>query len=305
MTFKIIYVSFSKLTAKIERDWFIDFCIKNGVNVEFWDISSLMRPGYDEAHQISPPYLRQVQNFRIFEELIALPENSEALYVMLLSYSAKFNAPFRLLSKNNSKMVFINWGYMPTTTAAIPGWKSRFTRLIASPLRFLSSVPEIALGKLYRHLGLIKKFDLVFAAGNVLMESDLYTKQVIPINLCDYDQYQLEVSNGTRVALTERYAVFLDTNLPYQSDLALCGLGVIDGPSYFRSLNLFFDRLEAHYNLKVVIALHPKSGYGSEVFGGREVYGLKTANLVRHAEFAITHTSTAISYAVLNNKPIH
>ena len=53
-----------------------------------------------------------------------------------------------------------------------------------------------------------------------------------------------------------------------------------------------------------MIAANPKSNYGSEVYENREFYRMQTADLVKGAEFVILHQSTALSYAVLNNKPL-
>jgi hypothetical protein len=101
-----------------------------------------------------------------------------------------------------------------------------------------------------------------------------------------------------------KYAVFLDINLPYQSDLVISGLPAVNASCYFKSLNHFLDLLEDAYSVKVVIAAHPKAAYNNNEYNQREIYSLLTAELVKDAEFVITHTSTALSYAVLNSKPL-
>jgi hypothetical protein len=62
--------------------------------------------------------------------------------------------------------------------------------------------------------------------------------------------------------------------------------------------------LEREYGIRVVIAAHPKANYDAAVFEGRPMHRLVTAELVRDAEFVLSHTSTALSYAVLNLKPL-
>jgi hypothetical protein len=54
----------------------------------------------------------------------------------------------------------------------------------------------------------------------------------------------------------------------------------------------------------VVIAAHPRANYDESLFEGRAIYRLATAELVRDTEFVLAHTSTAMSYAVLNGKPL-
>ena len=98
--------------------------------------------------------------------------------------------------------------------------------------------------------------------------------------------------------------VFLDINLPYHSDLAFCGRPQIDPVAYYRSLNRFFGLLEREYGIEVIIAAHPRADYDRTTFEGRQIFRLVTAELVRDAEFVLSHTSTAMSYAVLNAKPL-
>jgi hypothetical protein len=136
-----------------------------------------------------------------------------------------------------------------------------------------------------------------------LTASNQFAAKVVPISLCDYDHYVKVRATGGRL-VEGPYAVFLDINLPYQSDLAFCGYPQIDPVSYFRSLNRFFGLLEREYGTTVVSAAHPKADYDAATFEGRQVHRLVTAELARDADFVLAHTSTALSYAVLNVKPL-
>lgn len=299
---KLIYISFGRLTDKISRDWYIDYSIGKGAVVEYWDIVSLVREEHDEKGALDPVYLRYIKTYKEFDELLQLPENRGAVYVMLVSYTGRYSKPYRLLSKYDCIMVFLNWGAMPTTAPA-PRLLRIIYRFFSNPLNFVSTVSDILLGIGYRKLNAVKRYNIVFAAGQALTSVDQYAKKVVPINLCDFDHYR-RVKLADERTLQGKYAVFLDINLPYQSDLAQCGLPAVTAASYFQSLNRFFALLEKTHGLKVVIAAHPKATYGSEEFEQRETYRLLTAELVKDAEFVITHTSTALSYAVLNFKPI-
>ena len=228
-----------------------------------------------------------------FEELIRLPENQNAVYVMLITYSGRNSKPFRLLSKYDCKMVFLNWGATPIINRhdASPILYRATRQLFKNPVNFIKTVADLILGCVNRKLNLIKKFDIVFIAGSALSSANQFTKKVVPINLCDFDHY-IRVKLINQRIVQGRYAVFLDINLAYQSDLAICRLPTLIPASYFDSLNRFFDCLEDTYNIKVVIARHPKTEYAKEQFNQRESYRLLTAELVKDAEFVITHTST-------------
>lgn len=298
---KLIYLSFIRLTDKVSRDWYIDYCIERGAVVEYWDIVSLLREKHEERGALDVGYLRHIKTYQEFEELVCQPENQAAIYVMLISYSGRFSIPFRLLSKYNCKTVFLNWGAMPTT-APSPRWQRIIYGFFVNPVDFVKTVIDVILGIAYRKLNIVKRFDIVFAAGMALTSVDQYAKRVVPFNLCDFDHYKRVKFDNERT-VQGKYAVFLDINLPFQSDLVHCGLPVVNASSYFKSLNRFFDLLEETQGIKIVIAAHPKAPYIGGEFGKRETYRMLTAELVKDAEYVITHTSTALSYAVLNLKP--
>lgn len=297
---KVIYVSFIRLTDKVLNDFYIDYLIAKGVDVEYWDIVSLVREEHRERGEKTPSYLHVFRTFSEVEARLRLIENKGATYMMMITYEGRFTKIFRLLSKYNCRMIAISWGIMPLDPAPnlVKFWL-KFLHPLLLPKKIFQRVKAIA----YRKLKMVKPFDIVFAGGRLLMASDQYAIKVIPTNLCDYDYYMQVKSVSDRV-VQGSYVVFLDINLPYQSDLAICGLPVIDPLSYYASLNRFFGWVEFEYGVKVVIATHPKAIYGAEVFEGRETYAGRTPELVRDADFVISHTSTAISYAVLNMKPI-
>lgn len=297
---KVIYVSFVRLTDKVSRDWYIDYLIEKGATVEYWDIISLVREDHSEHGAIYPDGLRTPRSFSQIEELLHRPENRDAIYVMLISYTGRTTKIFRMLSKHDCRMVFINWGAMPISPA--PRWRRVISHL-ANPLLLAQKILDKTKAITYRNLKLVKPFDIVFAAGKTLLAADQNAVKVIPVNLCDYDHY-MRVKFAEARLVKGKYAVFLDINLPYQSDLALYRMPAVNPDNYYQSLNRFFGLVESEYGVKVVIAAHPKSGYNTETFQKRETYRLLTAELVRDADFVMTHNSTALSYAVLNCKPV-
>jgi hypothetical protein len=301
MNRKLIYLSFIRLTDKVSRDWYIDYCIERGAVVEYWDIVSLVREEHQETGTLDVGYLRYINTYDEFESLIQQPENQDAVYVMLITYSGRSSKPFRLLTKYNCKMIFLSWGAMPTT-ASVSRFRRTVYRLFSNPINFIKTAANLILSCTYRKLNLVRKFDIVFAAGSALTSVDQYAKKTVHFNLCDFDHYRrINVVNDRLVQ--GKYAVFLDINLPYQSDLANIGLPAVTPASYFNSLNRFFNLLEDAYGIKVVIAAHPKAAYSNTEYNQREIHRLVTAELVKDSEFVITHTSTALSYAVLNYKP--
>lgn len=69
---------------------------------------------------------------------------------------------------------------------------------------------------------------------------------------------------------------------------------------------MLFARIEKKYGCEVVIAAHPSSLKYEEhdFFCGRKVYYNRTAELINQCIGAITCNSTAISFPVIDKKPI-
>ena len=76
--------------------------------------------------------------------------------------------------------------------------------------------------------------------------------------------------------------------------------------SWYGKLNKFFEYLEKNLRIKFIIAAHPKTNVKkvSELYRNRNTFIGETINLVENAQFVTTRQSTAISYAVIFNKPI-
>jgi hypothetical protein len=297
---KVIYVSFGRLTDKFARDWYIDYLIAKGATVEYWDVVALLREDHLERTAAAASYLRALKSFAELETLLLRADNRDALYVMLISYSGRFTRIFRLLSKYDCRMLSFAWGALPHDP--VYKWR-KIVAWLRVPARLLREVAGTSKAAMLRKLNLVKPFAVTFAAGGASMASSSHAARVVPINYFDYDLY-LKAQKDARRLVTGRYAVFLDINLPHHSDLALVGYPRIDASSYYRSLNRFFGLLERQLEVAVVIAAHPRADYDGSTFEGRQVLRLVTAELVRDCEFVMSHTSTAMSYAVLNSKPL-
>lgn len=300
MPIKVIYVSLMRLTDRVTSHWFIDYLVDHGVNVEYWDVLEALRDAHDEAGAIERPYLRRFRTLGEVDAALRLPENAGALYMMLIAYTGHFTNIYSLMSTHRARMGMITWGVLPTNPA--PAWQKLLARY-SSPMWLAITAFYMAKARLWRRLKLVNPFAVLFAAGRIALQSESDAERRVAINSVDYDAHVRAMTPTARV-VGGRYAVFLDINLPYQSDLDLVGLRPVEPDRYYASLNRFFGVLERVFTVRVIIATHPKVAYASEKFEGRETYRGITAELVRDAEFVISHTSTAMSYAVLSGKPL-
>lgn len=119
----------------------------------------------------------------------------------------------------------------------------------------------------------------------------------------DYEEY-LKIKDNKRI-IEDKYCVFLDQYVPYHPDSLAAGY-YFDAEEYYESMTKLFHYLEEKYEIKIVIAAHPRANYGKDdsFFSEFEIIRYRTAELVNNAEFVIAHYSTSIAYAVLGYKPL-
>jgi hypothetical protein len=111
----------------------------------------------------------------------------------------------------------------------------------------------------------------------------------------------------SRRPVDEPYAVLLDGAGPaYTSDVELKGdRPLLTSARWYPALVRCFDQWERELGIKIVVAGHPRTKYPEypEEFGFRRVYYNCTEALVKHSEFVMMRFSTAVSYAVIYDKP--
>lgn len=144
------------------------------------------------------------------------------------------------------------------------------------------------------------KYDYLVGSYNTKPET---TKKFVKSHNVKYDEY-LSNKDSTNI-IGEKYILFIDCALcyhPIDFDKSDPNFNV---DHYIRQLNHYFDLVEQKYGMPVVISLHPVSYeiLTSKKLGGRKVSYGKTAQLIHHAEFIISHFSTSLINVILEKKP--
>lgn len=284
----------------------IELLQKNGFAVDVWDYTPLFHPNvYERVTVPDPIEYERYRCFRSKEE--ALNEiyklHNDAFIIFFIGYYPRAFSLYRAVSKSN-----LNYAVFMANALPLPEEK----RLISILRKYRNITPR----KLYNYilsripfasLG-IKSATFCLASGR---KSKHYRYPVdeqtttLWIHTLDYDLYLKERNRETEKAASN-IAVFLDEYLPFHSDYIHQNILPPTSPEeYYPLLCDYFDFLEKEYNLKVVIAAHPRAKYDEhpDFYGGREVIQYRTVELVRNSAFVILHASTAINFAILFNKP--
>jgi len=208
--------------------------------------------------------------------------------------------------------------FLTTTNSGLPNFKSNSLGFnIVSKISRISSLGEF-IKKMNDHIwskipspmNFLETHKLI--AGSHYISQELNKKNSNNIKLIkghcfDYDRYLSSISQNTKCK-DRNTIIFLDEPGPlFKSDYALTGDKVqktID--TWYPSLCKFFDHLEASFNARVIIAAHYKSAFTSpsDFFGGREVLYGQTRELIENSKLVVTEQSSAVSFAIIYNKPI-
>ena len=282
------------------KNWYIDYLEKNDVKVNFWDVSSLLHPNTNDEY-------REKINKDVFKSYTdlerAISLGTKNIYVCYIYLEGQFSLKlYRLLSKYNCKVINIVASEMPIYKNS-EHIKNFFSSIMKKPLTNLKKFFYWLKLTLYKKLNLIKKFDIIFLTSSHHRNSSFFSDKLLYLNHYDYDAYK-KICNIKSKKFKFKYAVFLDLNLPFQSDIKISGDDFINAHLYYKSLNIFFDKVEDFFKIKIVIALHYKSNLKSNPFKNRTCIKGETEKLVKDSEFVISHHSSSISFPILFYKRI-
>lgn len=300
----IKYLKFIVIRPFTQRDY-DRFGIKiledNGFDVEVLSFAPLFYQA--QAEYCDNLKIIEIASFSIFEQYI-INHCYNVVYIKNYGESSKLLPINLVLSKYNVKTMLLNTNILPISI-------NRQNTLYK--LRYLLS--SLSFKNIYQRIYyLINKHKVNY--HNYVLIGGTMGKNCSGVheNTCfiyahtlDYDIF---MSQKNLPSLThERYAVFLDENLPYHPDEHLTEMEDIlraHAFIYYQKLNLFFEFIESKYNLKIIIAAHPSAQYNTNEnpFNDRICLQGKTNQLVQHAEFCIAHFSTSIHFAILHSKPL-
>jgi hypothetical protein len=309
MVEKVVYLSYQPLTLKFFKDFYIQNCIDNNIVVEYWDMTQLFYPQLKFGNTLNSDIVIPVNSYKDFKLRLSNVDVTKTLFTIHINYRYNVIRLFILLTKFNCKLIFFGRGASPILPKKM---SSKLIEVILNfdSKRFLMGIGS-RLAKLLKYLKIVKTYDVIFNAGsegyNVLGAGNFYdykSANIVEINYYDYDLY-LASANEKRLIESD-YCVFLDEYLPHHPDFEIVNSKTIDESEYYPQLNKYLDYIEKKYNLKVVIAAHPKAfKYKSEnPFNNRLIVFSQTCLLTRDAEFVMTSHSTSLSFALFYKKPL-
>ena len=109
-------------------------------------------------------------------------------------------------------------------------------------------------------------------------------------------------NNSKKTNLNYNYAVYVESTIAHDGDQIILGPNAVklDKKRWFKNLNNFFNFIEYNYNLKIVIASHPKIDHkkNSNIYGHRKVIKDKARDLIQNANLVFLERSSAINFVI-------
>lgn len=287
-----------------------DLLTQKGFSVEAWDVAPYIRPDVDRYVKVpdplrSTPVRRMESAASTAAALAALPPTSFLFLAVYYQWGSL--SLYRAIGRYRLR-------YGVVVANALPRPAARVGRDLL--LRRLARVtPRKLVARAFGHLPLralgVPPASLVVAGGEESLASQdgfypiARSTEVIWAHSLDYDQYLDEIAVPREVG--PRQAVFLDEYVPFHPDYHYLRMAAPSTPeAYYPRLCDYFAYLEREHGVEVVIAAHPRSEYEKhpDYFCGRPVIRGRTPELVRTSSLVIAHSSTALSYAVMFERPV-
>lgn len=306
----------------------IEILANNGFHVKVWDFCPFLHPLLHKNY--IPPDAYLCRELRVFQaqrdaiDSIKSLKHDEVLIISFLSFNTKTVLIYRTLSSSNINYGFVIGSALPSINSSGKSRNPLIASRAAKLFRYIRHrQPSLLITLLFRFitakapltiLGIKPaKFVSVPSLGSSLPR--LVSGKTDIIYACSFD-YNFYVDSKTKPSKTNllgnlyegQFILFLDEFLPFHPDYLHLNVSPPCSPNeYYPALNHFFDAIELALNSEVVIAAHPRSNYDHhpDYFSGRKMFFGKTHQLVKQSSCVITHSSTAVNFAVIYKKPIY
>jgi len=300
---RVVFLTISPFSNRDYERFGIEILIKNSINVEVIYIGYLVYGIENEIDNFD--IVTNVHSYNELEDIV-LRLKDDTFFVKLFGLSSKTIKVDFLLSTHNVLSVGINQNIIPMSIK-----KVNFFNKIRLYFKTLSIYEIFQKIRFLYYLRVLKiKINNYMILGGIKSDNFKNSDDIIKIwtHTLDYDLFLKQKIEYKKI-VEYNYCLYLDEYVPYHPDFKKIGVdrkyrAIAD--IYYKKMNSFFDNIEKNYNLKVIIAAHPRAEYEKigNVWNGREIIYGKTIELVRDADFCMMHASTSINFCILYQKPI-
>jgi len=270
----------------------LDFTV--WINPTVWDLQSNQVYRCDERIVINSK-----KDFLTF-----LSKANPIIFIDYLTLGKKEHWIRQQLKKKDGLFVDVVPGDIPVPeTNFVQQLKGLFFLLRRSK-NFFYSVFKILEERYYLSKKSVSNISIV---GSLFALKSSKAKKKIHAHCWNYDTYL--TTKNKQANNTVPYAVFLDEDMVYHSDVIIRGIvPPVNKNEYYPLLLKFLKKFETETGLLVNFAVHPKASSRtlknlSNLLPGIKCSTDNTAELVKNSELVLLHGSTSFSFVVLFKKP--
>jgi hypothetical protein len=306
---KVIYLIDQPLDKRNFKRFGIELMLKEGWEVEIWDITYLMYPEYWN-------YFNKFYKKKKFSKYFLIKSNNQINFFLkklkkdsIIIDQAAINLKFLILKiRNYCKQKKIT--RISTLHGSFPKPKKKLKEIINFNLLKFKSIKTLIRVLLLKVIYKYLRSDILLISGSICLNNllTLNANKIVHAHNFDYDKFLLNNIENIPKKNSNKTCVFLDQDLPYHIDrLYRKDSALVKDDEYYTSLYNFFTLLSEKFKIDIKICLHPRSLKKPKTlkyFSNFNIVTDQTEVAVKECDFVLAHYSTAIQLPVLYNKPI-
>lgn len=274
---KLLFISEYPFRSRDFKRFHIQKYKENGLDVQVLEISGIFKNKKNENNE-NVQFISSYSKFKKY-----LKEFSPDIIFSLISTTSRERPIIRILVLN-----FINKNYNCIENCGPNGpFEPEYKK-------FKTKLKKVFYKKMLR------SFKFSYVCGSEALKKA--TGKPIYGHSWDYDNYISMRENHE----TEDILLFLDEDYVYHPDYEVLNMNApVTEESYYSEVNKILKSISETHNLSVEIQLHPKASLeiGKKMYDF-DISSRSTIEAISRSKLVVTHDSTALSYAVLLEKPV-
>ncbi len=314
---KIVYLVETPVDQRDFGRFGLSYWIGKGAEVSIVEVTRITRPHWDDPRgdvwNRHPEVDYQEIGPNSQPDLITTVAGNADLVFNLVGFtgSAAATNVYRALSRTSTPYVVLSLGATPTYSSnGNFAFVEKITRYARKIFGFNGSIiRSLRIRTPIRLLGIRPADYCVLGGSESRFDTRMYPlsseTEFIAAHSLDYERFRFERRDD--IALSERYAVFVDENVGFHRDLIDLKIEIpFELQTYYANIRKLFARIERELHLPVVVALDPRAVKTDRCgfFGEAQTVSGYSHELISGSRLVIGHRSTALGIAALCGKPI-
>ena len=295
------------------------------LNVSVVDVTCFVNKKYYAKHYNKKSFYKNknyklsiIKNYKDLNIFFSDLDNKKNKYYVLDVFTSNHSKIHYIKDKiyahANTKFIGLFTGFFPAARIveklSVLNFQSNFIGIIKNYfLRKISSLkPNKLNSKNHKFLSPANysKYDvkIVTSLKNQLIgNNSVNQNNQIFSHTNDYDLFLESKRYKEKKLLKKNYAVYIDEIMIDHPDFSKLTIkNPISKKKYNEELSYFFEKFTKETGIEIVVAHHPRRKIPRKKVNLK--ISTKTPDLVKNAQYVMLHSSTAVSYAILNNKPL-